>query len=121
VTIFDAPSYPWHVPAARQLHDTLVDLYPAPQSALLVARYAGINTTMILHQQPVLFLWKDILDAASTARRLHPLVQEAHDLLQPDHPGRGFLADLLAARPSSSPPSRACPTAAPRSCATTTR
>lgn len=99
MTIFDAPSYPWHEPAARQLHGTLVDLYPAPQSALLVARYADLNTAMIRHEQPVLFLWKDILDTASTARRLRPLVQEAHDLLQADHPGREFLADLLAARP----------------------
>lgn len=99
MTILDEPVYPFHLPAGRQLHDTLVELYPDSQGAMLIAARAQLNTTLIFPNQPILYLWKDILERASTARRLRPLVQDVHDRLLPDHPARGFLEDLLADRP----------------------
>lgn len=109
MTFLDEPVYPFHLPAAQQLYDTLVSLYPSYQGALLIAKRAQIDTTFIFEQQAAAYLWKDILETAATAHRLHPLVRDVHDRLRDDHPARGFLADLLAGRtpPTSAEPHEA--------------
>jgi hypothetical protein len=99
VTIFDEPRYPFDLPEGQQLYYTLINLFPATQGAILVARSAGLDTSLILEQQAVAHLWKDIVEAASTAHRLRRLVQYVHDRQLNDHPARPFLADLLAGRP----------------------
>ncbi len=90
--------YPWHLPVAQELHDTLITLYPSGQAALLLAKRAEVDTTWIFDQQAIAPLWKDILEAAAPAHRLRPLVRDAHDRLLEDNPARAFLAELLADR-----------------------
>jgi hypothetical protein len=94
--ILDQYQYPWHEPAARQLHDLLISLYPNPQAALLLAAQAGIDVTWINSGQAIAPLWKDILEAAAGGARLRALVGAARDRLHPEHPARAFLDDLLA-------------------------
>jgi hypothetical protein len=106
MAILDQCPYPWHVPAAQQLHDTLISLYPAPQAAILFAKRAQIDTAWILEQQPIAPLWKDILEAAAQAGRLRALVQDIHDRLLEDNPARAYLGEILADR---SPPISAEP------------
>jgi hypothetical protein len=98
VSILDAPAYPFHLPAAQQLHDTLVTLYPTDQAALLLAKRAGIDTGWIFGNQAIIPLWKDLLEAGAKEHRLGTLVRDAHDRLAADHPARDFLAELLAGR-----------------------
>lgn len=101
MTFLDEPGYPFHLPAAQQLYDTLISLHPSGQAALLFAKRAQLDTTWILEQQPIAPLWKDILEAAARAHRLRPLVRDVHDRLLEDNPARAFLGELLADR---SPP-----------------
>lgn len=107
MTLFDDPVYPFHIPAAQQLYDTLVSLHPSGQAALLLAKRARVDTTWILDQQPIAPLWKDILEAAARAHRLRALVADVRDKLLDDHPARPFLTEILADRvPPTSPEPR---------------
>jgi Trypsin-like peptidase domain len=96
MALLDELHYPWHEPLARQLHRTLVDLYPSNQAAVLLAGEAGVDTSSIFQQQPVMFLWKEIVDAAAQGNFLPELVRRALDRLSPVHPSRPFLEELLA-------------------------
>jgi hypothetical protein len=98
-SILDAPVYPWPDPEAQQLHLTLSLLHPTVQATLLAAQTSGINTLMINAQQPVYFVWKEILDAATNAGLTRKLVQDVHDRLSPTSPQRPFLNALLADQP----------------------
>jgi Trypsin-like peptidase domain len=97
-TVLDAPQYPWHSPAARQLYELMMQQFPQPQAALLYAKRSQVDTSWILEAQPIAGLWKDILEKASTANRLRALVQDVHDVLLPDNAARPFLGELLADR-----------------------
>jgi hypothetical protein len=96
MALLDELRYPWHEPLAQQLHRTLVELYPTNQAAVLLAAEAGVDTGTIFQQQPVVFLWKEILDAAALGNLLPALVRRALDRLSPAHPSRPFLVALLA-------------------------
>jgi Trypsin-like peptidase domain/Effector-associated domain 1 len=104
VTLLHDIPYPWQSPAAQQLHETLISLYPSSQAAMLMAKRSQVDTTWIFEQQAAAPLWKDILEAAATAGRLRALVRDAHDRLSSDNPARPFLGEILADR---SPPTSA--------------
>jgi hypothetical protein len=108
MTFLDEDPYPFHLPAAQQLYDTMISLHPNGQAALLFAKRAGLDTTWIFEQQAIAPLWKDILETAARAHRLRRLVQDVHDRLLEDNPARAFLGELLADR---SPPVSAEPRA----------
>jgi hypothetical protein len=108
MALLDELVYPWHDPVAQQLHRTLIALFPANQSVLLLAAEAQVDTTMIFQQQPVALLWKDVLEAAARANRVRALIPRALDRLLPDHPARPFLQQLLdGERPAVSAEPRA--------------
>lgn len=100
-SILDSFRYPHYQPEAQQLLVTLSQLNPTVQNALLIAQRVDIDTTMIDSQQPVFFVWKQILEAASTAGILRELVQEVYNRLNLKSPMRPFLENLLANNPTS--------------------
>ena len=99
-SILDAFPYPWHISEAQQLHTTLSQLHPTVQAALNIAARNQIDTLMIDAQQPVFFVWRQILDAAAIAGLTRQLVQDVLDLLNANSPRRPFLENLLANQPT---------------------
>jgi V8-like Glu-specific endopeptidase len=99
-TIFNDFAYPWHKPEAQQLHTTLTQLYSSSQSAVLAAKTAGIDTSLIFHDQAVSLVWAQILSASSTQGLLRDLVGQSRDRLNAKSPFRPFLEDLLAGNPA---------------------
>ena len=98
-SILDAFPYPWFRVDARQLHETLCQLHPSIQAAMLVAERSGINTSRIFWQQAPFLVWKEVLDEAAAAGLTRTLVRDVHDRLHPNSPLRPFTEDLLAGRP----------------------
>jgi V8-like Glu-specific endopeptidase len=99
VSILDSFPYPWHEPAAQQLHVTLSQLHPTSQAATLVAQKSGIDVSMIFAQQAPILVWREILDAAAAGGLTRQLVQGVRDLLNQNSPLRPHLEDLLADKP----------------------
>ena len=97
-TVFDFP-YPWHAPVAQELHRLLYQLFPSQQQATFVAAKAGADLAMILQQQPVAMLWKDILEQLATSDRMHALLETVLTQLPADHSYRDFFIDLNEQRP----------------------
>ncbi|MDX8148793.1 trypsin-like peptidase domain-containing protein [Lentzea sp. BCCO 10_0061] len=100
VSVLDAFPYPFHDPAGQQLHRTLMSLYPAVKSAVLMAERAGLDTGFLDEQQAVAFVWKNILQMTATQGLTRPLVTDVLGTLSPTSPARPFLAGLLADRPT---------------------
>jgi hypothetical protein len=98
-SILEAFPYPYHEPAARQLHLILTQLYPNPQNALVLAATVNLNTGTIFAQQAPFLVWKEILDAAAAGGALRALVQAVLDRLPPTSPVQGFLQSLLSDQP----------------------
>lgn len=98
-SILGATTYPFHREDARRLHMALSQLYPAPQSALLLAQQAGMDASMIFISQPPFLLWKDILDQAVNEGLLCQLLQAVKQRLNASSPFRPLLDDVLADRP----------------------
>ncbi|RBP38644.1 trypsin-like peptidase [Roseimicrobium gellanilyticum] len=95
----DSLPYPWVNPVAQELHRVLCQIHPTGQAALFVARKVGLDTTMIFAEQPVFYLWRDILDEACRHGALRSLIQEVSDRLAATSPFKGYLAELLQDRP----------------------
>jgi V8-like Glu-specific endopeptidase len=96
--LLDEFPYPWPDPDAQELHATLCQIYPTSKGALFVAARAGLDAAMLFGDQPAYLLWKDVLEASSTAGRTRALVQVVHDQ-NPNNPRRPFLAALLQSQP----------------------
>jgi hypothetical protein len=99
MSILDAFPYPWSRVEAQQLHETLSQLHPSIQAAMLVGQRSGIDTSWIFGEQAPLLVWKKILDEAAAAGLTRTLVQDVHGRLHPNSPLRPFIEDLLADRP----------------------
>lgn len=95
-SILDANAYPFHDPVGRELHVTLVRLYPAPDAVRVLAKRAELDLGMIFMDKAPLFLWHDVLTQAAQGGVLTDLVREARDLLSPKSADRPFLDELLA-------------------------
>jgi S1-C subfamily serine protease len=95
----DTFPYPWHESDARELHTTLVQIYPSSKGALWVAAAVGLDTGMLFGDQAAFFLWKEVLEASATAGKTRPLVELVVDK-NPTNPRRGFLAALIASQPA---------------------
>ena len=93
-SVFDFP-YPWNEPAARNLHRTLVELYPAVKAAEMVASEAGIETTEIDLQQNARLVWYAILNLAARGGITRTLVEQVRDATGVKNPRRAFLDALL--------------------------
>ncbi|MCY1059398.1 trypsin-like peptidase domain-containing protein [Nannocystis sp. SCPEA4] len=91
--------FPFHSPAAQQLHRSLSELFPSTKSAMVVAERAGLDTGTIFSEQAPFYLWFDLLAAAARAGMCHELVQQARDLLNAANPKRPLLDAVLAAEP----------------------
>lgn len=94
--IFDSVSYPFHEPTAQQLHTNLVQLFPTVRAAVTVAERAEINTAMIFLEQPVFYVWREILVEAATAGLVRDVVVEADKLINEKSPLKPFLIKLLS-------------------------
>ena len=94
--LVDTFPYPWPLREAQELHIALCELYPTSKGAMFVAQKAGLATYQLFADQASFLLWKDILDAASTAHRLRPVLEAARDQ-NPSNPRRPFFDALLAA------------------------
>src|ERR1700754_3135859 len=93
--ILDAFPYPWPDPAAQELHVLLTRQNASPPAALAIAQNAGIDTIYLDPGQPVIFLWRDIIDQAAAAGLLRRLVGVAQERISPNSESRRFLQDLL--------------------------
>ncbi len=96
--LVDGFPYPWALREAQELHIVLCELFPTSKGAMFIAQKAGLPTYQLFADQASFLLWKEILDAASTAQRLRQLVEAARDQ-NPTSPRRPFLDALLAAQP----------------------
>lgn len=92
--------YPWSLPQARQLHETLTDLFPTSRSAVYFAQGAGVDTGMIFREQAPFFVWKEVLEEAARTGVTVALVERVRDRLHATSPARPYLEDLLAGRPT---------------------
>ena len=92
----DEVGYPWHLEIAQQLHRNLYKAKPSKEMAILIAEMAGIDTGFINTDKAIVFLWKDLLDAASGEGALRDLIKSVLDQLGVRHPFRRFFEDLLA-------------------------
>jgi hypothetical protein len=99
-SILQAFPYPFFQAEAQQLHETLTQLHPSGQAALLIAQQSGIDTSTIFGQQAPFFVWKEILEQAAATGQTAALVQVVRDRLHPNSPVRPFIEDLLAGRPT---------------------
>jgi V8-like Glu-specific endopeptidase len=97
-SIADAFPFPWHEPAAQELHQVLSQLHPTSTAATFVAVKAGINQGLIDWQQPAFFVWKQILDEGAKAGLNRPLLEQVRDQ-NPRNPRRPFLEAILADQP----------------------
>lgn len=102
MSIVDQAPFPWADPAAQQLHTVLCEMYPSSKGAMFVAARAGLQPAMLFEDQPAYLLWKAILELAASGSKVRRIV-ELVSSLQPDHPRKGFLEDLLAPGPVTTP------------------
>jgi V8-like Glu-specific endopeptidase len=93
--LLDSFPYPFDNPTGQELHQVLSQIHPTGQAALFVARKTGLDTSLILAEQPVFYLWGNILDHACTQGKLRPLVQEVFDRLSSTSPFRGLVQEIL--------------------------
>lgn len=98
--------YPWHEEWARQLHQNIVLVHPSTQDAVLIAKEAKVKTHLILTEQPIFFLWKDILERATIDGVLRPLVTFTRDMLSEENAYRAFFNTLLNNRQPDVNPQR---------------
>ncbi len=87
--------YPWTEPAAQELLTRLSQIHPTSKAAQFVATTVGMDPGYIHWEQPVVYVWIEILTKASTEGLLRAMVQKQHDLLKDSSPHKVFLADLL--------------------------
>lgn len=99
MSILDDFQYPFHKPAAQQLHRMLTDLYPNPDMARVTASMSGIDTTMIYFGEAPFLVWAEILRTASPQGLTRALVEVVFNRLPANSPFRKFLQDLLANKP----------------------
>lgn len=107
--LFDSLPYPFHEPEAQQFHERLSQLYPSVKSAVLIAERAGLSGGMIFQEQPVFYVWKDILEAAAGAGIVRHVAEQANQLLNNKSPFKSYFEELLAGK---TPPVEAEPRAA---------
>jgi S1-C subfamily serine protease len=97
MTIFDHPTYPWHLREAVELHGKLVQLYPSGKRAAFVAVRAGVPEFTINVDQAAVSVWKEILEEAWPRQLGRTLVQQV--LADPSVAvAHSFFRDLGAGR-----------------------
>jgi S1-C subfamily serine protease len=103
--ILDAFPFDWSRPAAQALHTALVSLYPQRNGALFVAGKVGIQPFEINVEQPVFYLWRDILDEGARRQQNRAIAKLARDG-NPTNPTRSVFDALLADAPVIVEPQR---------------
>jgi V8-like Glu-specific endopeptidase len=106
MAILDEFPYPWANPTAQQLHETLTELHPSVSGALLIARSAGVDESLVDSGQALYFVWVSIIDVAARDGLTRALVQAVRSRLKDTSPAVGFLDTVLA---DQTPPQRAEP------------
>jgi S1-C subfamily serine protease len=99
-SIVDVLPFPWHEPAAQELHQVLGQLHPTSAAAMFVAAKAGIDTGLINWQQASAFVWKELLETGARAGLNRTLVEQVRDQ-NPRTPRRPFLEAILADQPAA--------------------
>lgn len=92
----DATPYDWTEPAAQELLTRLSQIHPTSKAAQFLAVTAGVDAGFINWDQPVVYIWIDVLNKAFAEGLLRSLVQKQHDLMKDSSPHKAFFADLLA-------------------------
>ncbi len=93
--VLDEFPFPWSNPTAQQLHRMLTDLNPTVPGAMLMARTAGVDDTMIDTGQPVAFVWVSIIDEANKQGLTRTLVETVRSRIKDTSPGAAFLDQVL--------------------------
>jgi hypothetical protein len=94
----DQAPYPWHLPAARELHARLVDSFYDLVEIRHVLQVAGIDANRIdLNQSPIA-TWHAALDAAAAQGGLRSLLRSIVDDSAAAPATRDYLNALLAGR-----------------------
>src|SRR5687767_6458559 len=94
-SLLQASPYPFSDPVAQELHRVVTVLYPKPDSAMLLAQRAGVATEYIMWAQPVVLVWKDVLERAALEGKLAGLVTVVRDNIPPTSPAKPFLTNLI--------------------------
>ncbi len=94
MSIFTAVAFPWDHPNAMELWRTLYTVVPRPQRALQIVASIGMDKGMFLPDQSPADLWQQVLERASPAAKLRPLLEKIAD--DPSTAtGHPFLRSLL--------------------------
>ena len=102
MSILDDFPFPHSNQAAQQFRLKLVQLYSSQGAALMIAREAGIDTSMVNAEQAPLLIWTDVLDQAAKEGKTRTLAQVVHDNMPQTSVLKVFFADLLNNRAASS-------------------
>src|ERR1051325_9722670 len=97
--ILDEFPYPWHKPAARELHAILYQLYASGSQIRTIVQRAGMDPGTIFFEQRADVVWIEALEEAARSTQTRALVEQARDSVSPNNPKRKFLENLLAAKP----------------------
>jgi V8-like Glu-specific endopeptidase len=93
---FGVLSYPWQEPEASELHRLLAETFASSDEAIEIAQKAGLKRSMLRVNDVLYFLWKNILETASSKQVLRELVTVARSFLPDKHPTALFIDALLA-------------------------
>lgn len=91
----DDIGYPWHLPIAQQVHRNAMKAKPDKRMARDIAQRAGIDTDYIDTDQAVAYVWKDLLQYASSNGQLRDLLKELLQQLNDKHPYHPFFKNIL--------------------------
>jgi V8-like Glu-specific endopeptidase len=105
--IFDAISYPFHLPEAQQLHAVLMPLYPTVASAVLAAQRSGLDTYEIYTEQSVSMVWSEVLRQATAQGLLRKLITDIHGRTNASSPAQAFFEKILRGRTFATEPTMA--------------
>lgn len=103
--VLDSFPFDWTRREAQELHMALVSLYPQRNGALFIAGKVGIQPFELNVDQPVLYLWHDILDEGARRQKNRDIAKLARDQNQ-TNPARPLLDALLSDAPIAVEPQR---------------
>lgn len=93
--ILDSTPFPYDRPEGMQLLRILSELFPQSAAARLLAQRAGLNSAEIYWDQPIFYVWVDVLSKAAQWERLRQLVEAGIGMLPSANSGASFLTELL--------------------------
>jgi len=95
-SILKARVFPWHEPAAFELRERLVEVFPTHDDTLEILNCLGLPKYKFLTNQALYYLWRDILERAARDGLLIDLIKITLSYLNDKHPSYFFFMALLS-------------------------